>query len=354
MCKGCAYTYPPLPIARFSLIQLSELEQCRVNKLVQGFNTTAQDSNQVLLVESPKLYPGAIALYKRGVKSHTGTCRVEDHSKSHRYMSCGRSFQESQVHVVWKIIPRVTGTCRVEDHSKSHRYMSCGRSFQESQVHVVWKIIPRVTGTCHVEDHSKSHRYMSCGRSFQESQVHVVWKIIPRVTGTCRVEDHSKSHRYMSCGRSFQESQVHVVWKIIPRVTGTCRVEDHSKSHRYMSCGRSFHRRGATIYFDLPCRDCHQTVGCFAGPTGGPPSGPWDRSCQMTPLCCSKTTHPGPWTQTHSDDSWSWQRLCSVTWRSQHLETYLNETNSVRIKQHCIQHTSNYIQVVTTAKTTYK
>ena len=106
--------------------------------------------------------------------------------------------------------------------------MSCGRSFQESQVHVVWKIIPRVTGTCRVEDHSKSHRYMSCGRSFQESQVHVVWKIIPRVTGTCRVEDHSKSHRYMSCGRSFQESQVHVVWKIIPRVTGTCRVEDHS------------------------------------------------------------------------------------------------------------------------------
>ena len=43
--KGCAYTYPPLSIARYSFIQLSELEQCRVKKLSQGFNTAAQDSN---------------------------------------------------------------------------------------------------------------------------------------------------------------------------------------------------------------------------------------------------------------------------------------------------------------------
>ena len=40
-----AHTYPPLSIARYSFIQLSELEQCRVNKLAQGFNTAAQDSN---------------------------------------------------------------------------------------------------------------------------------------------------------------------------------------------------------------------------------------------------------------------------------------------------------------------
>ena len=32
-------------IARYSFIQLSELKQCRVNKLAQGFNTAAQDSN---------------------------------------------------------------------------------------------------------------------------------------------------------------------------------------------------------------------------------------------------------------------------------------------------------------------
>ena len=45
MRKGCSYTYPPLSIARYSFIQLSELEQCRVKKLAQGFNTAAQDSN---------------------------------------------------------------------------------------------------------------------------------------------------------------------------------------------------------------------------------------------------------------------------------------------------------------------
>ena len=45
MHEGCSYTYPPLPLARYSFIQLSELEQCRVKKLAQCFNTTAQDSN---------------------------------------------------------------------------------------------------------------------------------------------------------------------------------------------------------------------------------------------------------------------------------------------------------------------
>ena len=45
MREGCSYTYPQLSIARYSFIQLSELEQCRVKKLAQGFNTAAQDSN---------------------------------------------------------------------------------------------------------------------------------------------------------------------------------------------------------------------------------------------------------------------------------------------------------------------
>ena len=40
-----SYTYPPLSVARYSFIRLSELEQCRVNKLAQGFNTAAQVSN---------------------------------------------------------------------------------------------------------------------------------------------------------------------------------------------------------------------------------------------------------------------------------------------------------------------
>ena len=43
--EGCSYTYPPLSIAMYSFIQLSELGQCRVKKLAQGFNTAAQDLN---------------------------------------------------------------------------------------------------------------------------------------------------------------------------------------------------------------------------------------------------------------------------------------------------------------------
>ena len=45
MREGCSYTYPPRSIVRYSFIQLSELEQCRVKKLAQGFNTAEQDSN---------------------------------------------------------------------------------------------------------------------------------------------------------------------------------------------------------------------------------------------------------------------------------------------------------------------
>ena len=45
MCKDCSYTYLPLSIARYSFIQLSELEQCRVKTLAKSFNTAAQDSN---------------------------------------------------------------------------------------------------------------------------------------------------------------------------------------------------------------------------------------------------------------------------------------------------------------------
>ena len=48
MREGCSYTYPPLSIVRYSFIQLSELEQCRVKKLAQGFNTAARIRTRVL------------------------------------------------------------------------------------------------------------------------------------------------------------------------------------------------------------------------------------------------------------------------------------------------------------------
>ena len=57
MREGCSHTYPPLSIARYLFIQLSELEQCRVKKLAQRFNTAARIRTWVLVVESPKLYP---------------------------------------------------------------------------------------------------------------------------------------------------------------------------------------------------------------------------------------------------------------------------------------------------------
>ena len=57
--KGCSYTYPPLSIARYSFKQLIELEQCKVNKLAQGFNTAAQDLNPGSFSRESK----AIALY---------------------------------------------------------------------------------------------------------------------------------------------------------------------------------------------------------------------------------------------------------------------------------------------------
>ena len=45
MREGCSYTYPLLSIGKYSFIQPSELEQCRVNKFAQGFNIAAQDLN---------------------------------------------------------------------------------------------------------------------------------------------------------------------------------------------------------------------------------------------------------------------------------------------------------------------
>ncbi|KAK2185279.1 hypothetical protein NP493_241g06051 [Ridgeia piscesae] len=57
MREGCSYTYPPLSIARYSFIQLSELEQCRVNKIAQVLTPQDRIRTQVLVVESPKFYP---------------------------------------------------------------------------------------------------------------------------------------------------------------------------------------------------------------------------------------------------------------------------------------------------------
>ena len=56
------HKYSSLSIARYSFIQLSELEQCRVKKLAQGFTWQHRIRTWVLLVESPMLYPWATVL----------------------------------------------------------------------------------------------------------------------------------------------------------------------------------------------------------------------------------------------------------------------------------------------------
>ena len=57
MREGCSYTYPPLAIVRYSFIQLSQLEQSRMKKIAQGFNTATQDSNPGPLSRESELYP---------------------------------------------------------------------------------------------------------------------------------------------------------------------------------------------------------------------------------------------------------------------------------------------------------
>ena len=71
MRVGCSYTYPPLSIARYSFIQLSELEQCRVKKRAQGFNTAARIGTRVLVVESLKCPHEDEPSYPSLVRDHT-------------------------------------------------------------------------------------------------------------------------------------------------------------------------------------------------------------------------------------------------------------------------------------------
>ena len=57
MRERCPYTYPPLSVARYSFIQLSELEQCGVKTLAQCVNTAAQDSDPGSLSQESEALP---------------------------------------------------------------------------------------------------------------------------------------------------------------------------------------------------------------------------------------------------------------------------------------------------------
>ena len=79
MREGCSYTYPSLSIAGYSFMQLSEMEQCRVKQLAQGFNTALQDSNLVLLIRESDVLPpellrstpnGCVFIIQRNTQPH--------------------------------------------------------------------------------------------------------------------------------------------------------------------------------------------------------------------------------------------------------------------------------------------
>ena len=55
--EGCSYIYPPLSIARYSFIQLSDQEQCRVKNLPKILAPQHKIRTRVLVVGCPKLYP---------------------------------------------------------------------------------------------------------------------------------------------------------------------------------------------------------------------------------------------------------------------------------------------------------
>ena len=67
MREGCSYTYPPLSITRYSFMQPTELDQCRVKKLAKVLTPQNRIRTGFLVIENPKVYPRAIALYKRSI-----------------------------------------------------------------------------------------------------------------------------------------------------------------------------------------------------------------------------------------------------------------------------------------------
>ena len=88
MREDCSYIYPPLSIARYSFIQLIELEQCRVKTLTQGFNTAAQDSNPGSLSRECEALPLSHCNLP-GTGSAVLSCRIVScHVVSSRVVSC--------------------------------------------------------------------------------------------------------------------------------------------------------------------------------------------------------------------------------------------------------------------------
>ena len=62
MREGFSYKYPPVSIARYSFIQLSELEQCRMNIFAQGLTPQHRLRTRVLLARVRSSTPELLTL----------------------------------------------------------------------------------------------------------------------------------------------------------------------------------------------------------------------------------------------------------------------------------------------------
>ena len=109
MREGCSYTYPPLSIARYSFIQLNKLEQCRVKKLAQCFNTAAQDSNPGSLSRESEALPlsHCALLQPFSPRSHGRTCL--SWCRGSVWPATSPAAEEGREHHRWRLEAGVAG-----------------------------------------------------------------------------------------------------------------------------------------------------------------------------------------------------------------------------------------------------
>ena len=102
MCEGCSYTYPPLSIARYSFIQLSELEQCRVKKTCpiffidnyfeksNGFKTNIDQVRKVKFIIINVLTDTIIVFHRTNGVQELRAVRPSCHRPPHTAAVCWR------------------------------------------------------------------------------------------------------------------------------------------------------------------------------------------------------------------------------------------------------------------------
>ena len=112
MHEGGLHKYPPLSIARHSCMQLSELEQCRVEKLSQCFTLHHSIWTRVLLVESPTLYPWVTPLYIKHQCFIFKAIACTSHPSRERFIARTNYDNRSRHQTTWNVAPSSGKTWR--------------------------------------------------------------------------------------------------------------------------------------------------------------------------------------------------------------------------------------------------